>query len=215
MTNRRRDRVRKPGRRSPSREPKPKILIVCEGENTEPQYFEGFKHACRNSLVDIEIASGQGVPMTLVEESKSRMEEARDAAKREKDDNLAYDSVWCVFDVDNHPYLAEACEKARLHGIHLAISNPCFELWLLLHFRDHPGMKDRKQVKGVLKKHVPGYDKSVRYATYSDGYSNAVTRATTLDKIAEDVGTPGHNPTTGVYKLTELIREFGVSSFLH
>lgn len=206
MTNPRRDRDRKPGRRQPSRERKPKILIVCEGKLTEPQYFEGFKRACRNALVDIEIASGQGVPMTLVEESKSRMEKAEDAAKREKDDNLAYDSVWCVFDVDEHPHIPEASERARVWGIDLAISNPCFELWLLLHFKDHPGMKDRKQVKRLLQKHVPGYDKSVKYATYSDGYSIAVTRAAQLAKIAEDVGTPGHNPTTGVYRLTELIR---------
>ena len=67
-------------------------------------------------------------------------------------------------------------------------------------------MKDQKQVKRLLQKHVPGFDKSEKYATSSDGYSIAVTRAATLDKIAENVGTPGHNPTTGVYKLTELIR---------
>ena len=206
MTNPRRDRVRRPGRQPPTREPKPKILIVCEGKNTEPQYFKGFKRACRDSLVDIEIASGQGVPMTVVEESRTRMEKATDAAKREKDDYLAYDSVWCVFDVDEHPHLPEACKMARDIGINLAISNPCFELWLLLHFKDPPGMKDRKQVQRLLKKHVPGYDKSVKQATYSDGYSIAVTRAATLDKIAEKVRTPGHNPTTGVYRLTELIR---------
>ncbi len=38
----RRDRDRRPGRRAPFREPKPVILIVCEGERTEPEYFEGF-----------------------------------------------------------------------------------------------------------------------------------------------------------------------------
>ena len=38
---------RRPGRRSPFREPRPIILIVCEGERTEREYFEGFARACR------------------------------------------------------------------------------------------------------------------------------------------------------------------------
>jgi hypothetical protein len=27
---------------------------------------------------------------------------------------------------------------AKAHGFHLALSNPCFELWLYLHVRDSP-----------------------------------------------------------------------------
>jgi hypothetical protein len=47
------------------------------------------------------------------------------------------DEVWCVFDVDEHPKLAEARDQANANGIQLAVSNPCFELWLLLHFQEH------------------------------------------------------------------------------
>ncbi|MGH3940412.1 MAG: RloB family protein, partial [Pseudonocardiaceae bacterium] len=46
---------------------------------------------------------------------------------------------WCVFDVEwpkNHPNLKQAIQLARDHNIRLAISNPCFELWLILHFED-------------------------------------------------------------------------------
>lgn len=51
------------------------------------------------------------------------------------------DELWCVFDVEwptakRHPHLDQAMNLARDHGIRLAISNPCFELWLVLHFRD-------------------------------------------------------------------------------
>ncbi|MCD4727615.1 MAG: RloB family protein, partial [Pirellulales bacterium] len=124
----------------------------------------------------------------------------------EKDENLAFDSVWCVFDIDDHPKVAEAKVTARDNNIDLAISNPCFEIWLLLHFRDNPGMQHRDEIGQLLKKHVPGYNKTVDYDKYSNGYSQAVTRAERMDRAAIEANEPERNPTTGVYKLTELIR---------
>jgi len=38
------------------------------------------------------------------------------------------------------------------------------------------------------------------------GYPDAVRRAQQLDADAVSLGEPGRNPTTGVYRLTELIR---------
>jgi hypothetical protein len=140
-----------------------------------------------------------------VEVAKQLKQEAADEAHRERDDNLAYDSVWCVCDVDEHPNLANSREMARDNGIHMAISNPCFELWLLLHFRDSPGMQHRSKVEQMLAEYVPEYDKHVEYRTYLTGYPVAVTRARRLDQAAQSVGEDGRNPTTNVYELTELI----------
>jgi hypothetical protein len=95
---------------------------------------------------------------------------------------------------------------ARDNGIELAISNPCFELWLLLHFRESPGMQNRRKLSEMLVKHVPGYDKDVNYAVYSNGYPHAVSRAEKIAKAAESAGESGRNPSTDVYKLTEIIR---------
>ena len=47
----------------------------------------------------------------------------------EEDDNLRYDSVSCVFGVDDHPHIPDATAMARDKGIELAVSNQCFELW--------------------------------------------------------------------------------------
>jgi hypothetical protein len=201
-----RNRDRRPGRRAPSRDPKPTILIVTEGERTEPEYFRGFVSAYRNPRVTIQVAPEHGVPRTLVEIAKRRKNGALEDAAREKDDNLAFDSVWCVFDMDEHPQVGEAKEMARDNGIDLAISNPCFELWLLLHFRENPGMQDRATMKAMLTKHVPDYDKHIEFAAYSAGYQQAAARAERMDQAAEKTGEPGRNPTTGVYRLTELIR---------
>jgi hypothetical protein len=157
-------------------------------------------------MVTIQVAPEHGVPWTRVRVAKRYKREAEKHAARAGDENLAFDSVWCVFDIDDHPRVADAKQMARDNGIDMAISNPCVELWLLLHFRDNPGMQDRATMREILTKHVPEYDKHVDYATYLAGYAQAVKRAEQLDKLAENTSKPGHNPTTGVYRLTELIR---------
>jgi hypothetical protein len=186
MASHRRDRHRRPARRPPFREPKPIILIVCEGERTEREYFEGFARVYRK-LVDVQVAPEHGVPRTVVNIAKKYKQEAEDAAKREHDENLKYDSVWCVFDVDDHPNVADALQMARDNGIKLAISNPCFELWLLLHFRDGPGMQHREKIVKMLCHYVAGYKKGVEFSRYSPGYEQALTRAKRLDQSDKNV----------------------------
>jgi hypothetical protein len=201
-----RNRQRRKGRKSAFRDPKPTILVVTEGEATEPEYIDGFRRECRNPRVTIRFAREHGVPMTLVRNAKQYKREAEEEAAREKDDNLAYDSVWCVFDIDDHPAIGEAKEMARDNSIRLAISNPCIELWLLLHFRDNPGMQDRDTMLKKLKEHVPKYDKHIDFKIYAEGYPQAVQRARKMQDDAEEAGEPNRNPTTGIYELTELIR---------
>jgi hypothetical protein len=159
----RRNRDRRPGRRPAFRDPKPIILIVCEGEKTEPDYLKGFRQAFRNPRVEIELVDEQGVPKTLVEIAKQRKTDAENDARRMRDDDLAYDSVWCVFDIDDHPNIDAAKLQAQANEIHLAISNPSFELWLLLHFRTSPGMQHRDKLRKMLADFVPGYDKTIRF----------------------------------------------------
>lgn len=167
-----RNRHRRPGRKSAFREPKPLILVVSEGEVTEREYLLGLQQACYNPRVTIKVAEEHGVPMTLVKTAKQYKNDGEQRAARERDDNLAYDSVWCVFDVDDHPRIGEAKQMARDNGIDLAISNPCFELWLLLHFRDNPGMQHRTVILQRLRQYVPEFNKHVDFdTTYDAGYT--------------------------------------------
>jgi hypothetical protein len=203
----RRNRTRKEGRRAAFRDPKVRILAVCEGEATEPEYLEGFADVCHNPLVEVATSPGAGIPKSVVEEARDRMRSAREAADRHDDDNLAFDQVWAVFDVDDHPAIGEAKQTARDNGIFLAISNPCIELWLLLHFRDNPGMQHREQMRVMLKDDfVAGYDKHVNYSIFRDGYLEAVKRAARMQNAADAAGEGNRNPTTGFFQLTEAIR---------
>ena len=207
MVSKRRNRDRRPARRRiPSRDPKPLILCVCEGRVTEPEYLKAFAAHCKNPRVMIEIDAGQGVPRTLVEQAKRRKQDAEAKARQQRDDNLKFDQVWCVGDVDEHPKLHEAQVMARDNGIELAVSNPCFELWLILHFRESPGAQHRRQMADIHKDYLPGYDKHVDFDQIASGYETAVQRASRLDRMAEEDGEVGRNPSTGVWRLTESIR---------
>lgn len=206
MASNQRNRQRRPGRDVPRLEPRPRILVVCEGEVTEPQYLRGFTAACRNPRVDLLIDRTHGVPWSLVRTAKERKLAAEKEARRTGDDNLRYDQVWCVFDIDSHPNVPDAVQMARDNAIDLAISNPCFELWLVLHLRESPGAQHRDDVQRLLASLLPGYQKAVDFTKLQAGYSDAVARAERLDRGAAAMDEAGRNPTTGVYRLTESIR---------
>ncbi|HWO18308.1 MAG TPA: RloB family protein [Kofleriaceae bacterium] len=198
-------------RRSAYREPKHRILIVCEGKKTEPSYFKSFQHHVRNRLVHVEIKGEAGVPKTVVQIAIEMRDAADRDAKAQKDENLRFDQVWCVFDVDEHPNLDEACACAEAASIQLAISSPCFELWALLHFQDQAEQIHRHDAQRALKAYLSNYEKALEFSRLSAGYDTAVTRATTLQEIASALSKPYRNPSTGVFLLTESIRRTGQS----
>ena len=197
-------------RRRPARvEPRERILIVCEGEVTEPGYFRGLKHDLRAAPVTIEINDQSGVPKTLVERAVELKKAAEARAKRERNAYLRYDQVWCVFDVDAHPNLPEALQQAKANGIRIALSNPCFELWILLHFQDQRAHLERKAAAHACRKHLPRYRKGVAYDALKDRYAEALQRARDLADWQEKRGNGGANPSTGVYLLTEVLQVLG------
>ena len=204
----RRDTGRGLRRRRPVRDPLPLILVVCEGEVTEPQYIKQFKQAHGVTTVNVHVVSPGGDPQALVEEAIELRTKADRAARRTRDMNAAYDEVWCVIDVDEHERLPEAQQLAARNQIRLAISNPSFELWLLLHFAAQTGHLTRTQATVRLRRHLPRYDKHLPYDEVRHGYLEAVRRAQALDKHHEEVGSVGGNPSTGVHVLAERIREY-------
>jgi hypothetical protein len=196
-------------RRRPSRNPLPLILVVCEGQVTEPEYLDSFRLAYGANTVRVRVESPGGDPKALVERAIALRDAADREALRARDMNLRYDEVWCVFDVDQHQRLDEARGAAELGKVHLAISNPCFELWLLLHFGEQTSHVTAKQTRDRLRRHLPGYHKHIRFEDVAEGYEDAVSRARALERRQDDAGSPGGNPSTRMHRLTERIRQFG------
>lgn len=109
---------------------RPTILIVCEGENTEPSYFRQFK-----------LSSATIKPVGEGYNTISLVKRAIQLSKEK-----FYDQVWCVFDADPKPYnqnqaknFNDAIELADKKGLGIAYSNQAFEYWLILHLDDHQG----------------------------------------------------------------------------
>jgi len=145
-------------RQPPTRKPLKHIIIVCEGEKTETQYFNGFKE--RKSGVEIEpIFEKCTDPKNIVEHAKKQIDK-HDLNFEEGD------GIWCAFDVDKIDrnkieMIKYAVEFADKNNILIALSNPCIELWFLLHYEwinNHALTRDEAFYK--LKEHIKDYDKN-------------------------------------------------------
>ena len=131
------------------------------------------------------------------------------------------DSVWVVADGDvnyRNPdpvtakdgQLARARKMAEAKGIQIAISNPCFEFWYLLHFQYTTRfLKDYLAVKAMLTVHLPDYEKSNDVcALLIEHTCTAIKNAKKVEQyqIYNNANLPfsiGVNPFTDVYHLVE------------
>lgn len=195
-------RLRPLARRPPRYEPRSKILIVCEGEVTEPKYFRHVSALARNRLVEVVVEGVGADPKHLVERALERRRIAEQMARKEPFNN--FDEVWCAFDVDEHRRFDAALDQARANGIGVALSNPSFELWALLHFQDQSRALHRQEARKLLKIHMPGYAKSLDLRSMTPGIQDACRRARELDARHKANGSDG-NPSSKVYLLCDII----------
>jgi hypothetical protein len=216
-----RKRRRKQGRRPSFREPKRLWLIVCEGL-TEKHYLTGFHQRYRTAEVtlQLEINGQSGDPSNVVKVASELRDNSVREAKSQRDENLAFDAVWCIVDVNDHTQLANAIETARDRNIELVISDPCFELWLLLHLTDPPGAQTRHRIQERLLKIIRETSPNMTAEClkrltinqlsssqpFEKLYQKAVMRAKQLMKLARGERRRHMNPSTDVYRLTEAIR---------
>jgi hypothetical protein len=116
---------------------------------------------------------------------------------------------WCVFDVDEHPNIVRALQIAEAREINVALSNPCIELWFVLHFQNQHASVHRADAQrisadllGCGKFLTPtALDHLVPY------HGDARQRAWQLDKKHELDGSPARsNPASDVWRLIDRIR---------
>jgi hypothetical protein len=195
-----------PSRRPSAREKRLSLRVFTEGEKTEPIYVT-YWHRLHRERVVVSISEFHGTPRSLVEAAVAEQKEHARAARRRGGD--PFDQYWCVFDVDAHPRLAEALDLATRHNIEIAYSNPCIELWFVLHFRDQNAYIDRHAVQR-LSRDLLGCEKLLTaeaLATLERLHEDAVTRARALDeKHLGDDSPPGSNPSSTLWRLIDVIR---------
>lgn len=199
VRKRKRRRAKQPVGLAPQRKV---VRVLTEGEVTEPGYLDAM--AGWNVVLDL---GDRGlVPLTLVQRAR---EQAKRNVGRRRDDR--FDEIWCVFDRDEHLHIPQAFQEARDSGIHVAFSNPCVELWLVLHEEDQTAHITRDEIQkrcrelGLVDgKRIPA--EAVRRLEL--GYAAARQRAMSLDRMHESTGSGVRaNPSSDVWRLVDRLRQ--------
>lgn len=190
-----------------------RILIVTEGEKTEPHYFNEIRKYYRLSTASITIMHSKygTTPQQVVDFAVNRCRETNE-----------YETVYCVFDRDDHLNFINALYSVGTHNkkyrndnnepIHFYAvpSIPCFELWLLLHFVPVRSYMHRDEVQRQLK----GNDRIPKFEKGGCGYFD-MTRdrlevaykhadlLTANDPLGRENNT--ENPYTGVGMLVQVL----------
>ena len=168
-------------------------LVICEGE-TEENYLNLIKKWYKSPVRIVSHIEGTRITQALVDKHEQSL---KISAKDKVDTFLMYD-----MDVQAINEKLLKCKAEML------LSNPCFEIWLLLHAKDQKTAIDTDALIKELKKSAPvwkNYSKSAftdtQKAFLNDKTDVAVERAKKLQEF--------QNPSTGIYKLIESLKEVG------
>ena len=197
---------------------RPRLLIACEGRETEPNYFDGLRQepAVRDRF-DVKVVPGSGG------DARTIVSAAIKARKKADDMGDSFSVVWCVLDVEgaaNADILRDALERAKREGFHVALSNPSFEVWLIAHFErtTRPFDDSAKAEAHLSKAHWHnlcgrGYDKgdAELYVLLKDRIETAIERSEwVLSQCVPEPDCLNCNSSTEVYSLARRLRS-GIS----
>lgn len=174
-------------------------VIAVEGEREEKWYFEGLRD---HGWIDTRRVRVEVLPAVNGESSPKHVVARLEAFESQNGDLISHDQRWLVMDVDRHKDLHDALTEAREHRWNVAVSNPCFEVWLQLHWRETP--------EGCTSKHATTSWRRLR-AERSEPWpftlgevEHAIERASGFGDHHDHIPMPP--PATGVYRLVEALR---------
>lgn len=188
------------------RKTKKVLVLAAEGTNkTEKTYFNEF-NTKQNEFRIIHARGNNTDPVKIVQD-------AINTAAREEVDYEYGDRAVAVFDVDfgKENQIIEAIELAKKNSVDVFLSNPCFEVWLLLHYRySTKSYTNNEAVINDLIKHWPKYEKSIDSFKSLDNLMDiAVTNAKKVKEYflrvdgIDDV--KKCNSSTDVHELVEML----------
>lgn len=196
-----------------------RVLIVCEGEKTEPLYLKALVANLDLTTAEVEVCGECGsAPKSVVKFGKEKFDSDPD-----------FDLIFFVFDRDSHPDYDDALglvqqfqHQRKFNGkTVLAItSNPCFEVWFMLHFEALTKPYAAGGGKSPCANLISVLKQEPEFQNYGKGQSNhfdlllgrlpraRINAANTL-KQSRDVGDREHhgNPTTFVHILIDALEE--------
>ncbi len=152
------------------------FLVATEGAITEPQYFHAFNSDQTIVRVDCLRSGSDSAPAHVL---KRLVQAVRDERLRKED------QAWLVIDRDDWPeQQLSACVAwvGERKGRGLALSNPNFEYWLLLHFEEAQGVSSPEHIRHRLRQYLAGYDKHLTRPFTAEQIRMACARAQRHDR---------------------------------
>ena len=185
---------------------------MTEGKKSEPNYLKALCKHFELATADVKIFHPEGTdPITLTTKAIKLRNERKRLAKQ--GNGVAYDEVWVVFDLekphDQRRKLAVTAKTIKdVEGIKFAISDPCFEYWLLLHEEDTTApLTNCDAATRRLKAFWPSYAKDwIIPPEFLKKLPDAIVRAKRCREYHLTAGGDG-NPATGVDLLTRSLNE--------
>ena len=189
-------------------------LIVCEGQQTEPNYFIGLKRKINEiygNKVDVSLpkikVKGTGLKTQSIDDYTE---------KKVNHSGKMYGQVWVVFDKDD--YSDEQYDSAiKKCNYNVAWSNPNFELWILAHFKKITRHVSKEDIFKELNKefHANGLgsysktdDKIFEKVTSDGKLLVAINNCEAMEELNKDRQASQRNPMTKVYKLVDGLKEY-------
>ena len=198
-------------RQPPKTESYDLVLIVCEGEKTEPYYFKNLMSIEKLSSVNISVIPSNGSdPVSVVDTAIKE--------RKNQEKYLPFNAIYCVIDRDKHPNFNQAIDKANANDIKIIASHPSFEYWYICHFDFYRspiianGNKSagdncvsilNKSWKRAFKKDYTK-NQSNLYALLLDKLEMAINNAKAGLEQAQNEGEL--NPSTQVYELVDYLK---------
>jgi len=184
------------------------VLIVTEGRETERNYLNHANRYLGRKKVEIKCDSNTAPDQLLLKAIKilDQNKQVRSSVGSSFFPS-SFDSAWIVFDRNgNEPeQINDVIKKAKRENIKTAFSQPCFELWLLLHFvYSTREFSDCSEVTDVLMKHDTSYSKSGRFESYMPKIHDAIINSKKLFLFAKENQTRSKSFTT-VHELVEYL----------
>jgi len=188
------------------------FVVATEDRYAPAQYFKAIQES-RVVITVLPSEDDRSAPQNVVDRLK-----AAHQAGVEAGDILPGDQFWVLLDTDHWVRgqhvagLLEALRQARQLGFQIAMTNPCFELWLLLH---HQEVAPRTvfgacaEAEARLRAVLGGYNKcKLKTAQFpKESIANAVRRARALESNPDSPAGPWPE-TAGsrIYQLIEAVQ---------
>ena len=163
------------------------IIIATEGAETEKQYFAFFRQKRVQVMVlptpkdEEDPRYGHSSPRAVLK----RLDEFK-----KQYDLGDQDQLWLMVDTDRWPIaqLDKVASDAQQKHFRMAVSNPCFELWLYLHHGDVDANRvyTCRELEEKLRALLNGFNKrNLRLSDFHGHEDVALARAEALDQSPE------------------------------